>query len=97
LGYAGGHNVAGKAVCEGGLMLDLSPMKGVRVDPARRTARAQPGLTLGDFDRETQAFGLATPLGVVSMTGIAGSPLWAVSADSTASMVSPATTSSLQT
>jgi FAD/FMN-containing dehydrogenase len=69
---SGGHNVAGKAVCDGGLMLDLSPMKGIRVDPARRTARAQPGLTLGDFDLETQAFGLATPLGVVSMTGIAG-------------------------
>ncbi|HEV2742399.1 MAG TPA: FAD-binding oxidoreductase [Rubrobacter sp.] len=69
---SGGHNVAGKAVCDGGLMLDLSPMKGMRVDPARRTARAQAGLTLGDFDHETQAFRLATPLGVVSMTGIAG-------------------------
>jgi hypothetical protein len=69
---SGGHNVAGKAVCDGGLMLDLSPMKGMRVDPARRSARAQPGLTLGDFDHETQIFGLATPLGVVSMTGIAG-------------------------
>ena len=69
---SGGHNVAGKAVCDGGLMLDLSPMKGMRVDPAQRTARAQPGLILGDFDRETQAFGLAAPLGVVSMTGIAG-------------------------
>ena len=69
---SGGHNVAGKAVCDGGLMLDLSHMKGMRVDPARRVARAEAGLTLGDFDRETQAFGLATPLGVVSMTGIAG-------------------------
>src|SRR5215210_7590471 len=69
---AGGHNVAGKAVCDGGLMLDLSPMKGMRVDPARRVARAEAGLTLHDFDREAQAFGLATPLGVVSMTGIAG-------------------------
>lgn len=68
----GGHSVAGKAVCDGGLMLDLSPMKGIRVDPARRIAQAQPGLTLGEFDHETQAFGLATPLGVVSMTGIAG-------------------------
>jgi hypothetical protein len=69
---SGGHNVAGKAVCDGSLMLDLSPMKGMRVDPARRRARAQSGLTLGEFDHETQAFGLATPLGVVSMTGIAG-------------------------
>lgn len=68
----GGHNVAGNAVCDGGLMLDLSQMKGLRVDPARRTAEAQPGLTLGEFDRETQAFGLATTLGAVSMTGIAG-------------------------
>jgi len=68
----GGHSVAGKCVCEGGLMIDLTPMKGIRVDPARRTARAQTGLTLGEFDRETQAFGLATTLGVVSRTGIAG-------------------------
>src|SRR5271166_1956295 len=56
----GGHSVAGKSVCEGGLMVDLSAMKGIRVDPARRTARAQTGLTLGEFDRETTAFGLAT-------------------------------------
>jgi FAD/FMN-containing dehydrogenase len=68
----GGHSVAGKSVCDGGLMIDLSGMKGIRVDPARRTVRAEPGLTLGEFDRETQAFGLATTLGVVSKTGIAG-------------------------
>jgi FAD/FMN-containing dehydrogenase len=68
----GGHGVAGKAVCEGGVMLDLSPMKGIRIDPVRRTADAQPGLALGEFDHETQRFGLATPLGIVSMTGIAG-------------------------
>jgi hypothetical protein len=68
----GGHSVAGKSVCDGGLMIDLSTMKGIRVDPARRTARAETGLTLGEFDRETQAFGLATTLGVVSKTGIAG-------------------------
>lgn len=68
----GGHSVAGKSVCDGGLMIDLSTMKGIRVDPARRTVRAQTGLTLGEFDRETQAFGLATTLGVVSKTGIAG-------------------------
>jgi FAD binding domain/Berberine and berberine like len=68
----GGHSVAGKAVCDGGLMLDLSRMKGMRLDPARRTAEAQAGLTLGEFDHETQEFGLATTLGVVSVTGIAG-------------------------
>ncbi len=68
----GGHSVAGKSVCEGGLLIDLSAMKGIRVDPARRTARAEPGLRLGEFDRETQAFGLATTLGVVSNTGLAG-------------------------
>jgi len=69
---AGGHNVAGNAVCEGGLMIDLSPMKGVRVDPGARTARAQAGVTWGDLDVETQAFGLATTGGVISTTGIAG-------------------------
>jgi FAD/FMN-containing dehydrogenase len=68
----GGHSVAGSAVCDGGVMLDLSGMKGIRVDPIRRTAQAQSGLTLGEFDHETQAFGLATTLGVVSVTGIAG-------------------------
>jgi FAD/FMN-containing dehydrogenase len=69
---AGGHNIAGNAVCEGGLLLDLSLMRGVRVDPVRRTARVEPGATLGDFDREAQAFGLATPLGINSTTGVAG-------------------------
>ena len=68
----GGHNYAGKSVCDGGLMIDLSPMKGIRVDPSSRTARAQAGLRLGEFDRETQAFGLATTLGVNTDTGIAG-------------------------
>jgi FAD/FMN-containing dehydrogenase len=68
----GGHGVAGRAVCDGGVMLDLSPMTGIRVDPVRRTAEAQPGLTLGDLDRATQAYGLAVPLGIVSLTGIAG-------------------------
>jgi FAD/FMN-containing dehydrogenase len=68
----GGHSVAGKAVCDDGLMIDLSCMKGMRVDPAHRTVRAEPGLTLGEFDRETQAFGLATTMGTVSKTGISG-------------------------
>src|SRR5437588_12569783 len=68
----GGHNITGNAVCEGGLMIDLSPMKSVRVDPARRTARAEAGLTWGEYNHETQAFGLASTGGVVSTTGIAG-------------------------
>lgn len=68
----GGHNIAGNAVCEGGLMLDLTPMKSVRVDPSTRTARVEPGVTLAEFDKEAQAFGLATPLGTNSTTGVAG-------------------------
>ncbi len=68
----GGHSVAGNAVCDGGIMLDLSGMKGIRVDPAMQIAVAQPGLTLAELDRATQAHGLATPLGIVSVTGIAG-------------------------
>ena len=68
----GGHNVAGKAVTDGGVMIDLSLMKGARVDPSARTIRAQAGLTWGEFNRETQAFGLATTGGIVSTTGIAG-------------------------
>jgi FAD/FMN-containing dehydrogenase len=68
----GGHSVSGSAVGEGAVMLDLSGMKGVRLDPEGRTARAGPGLTLGELDGATHAVGLATPLGVVSMTGIAG-------------------------
>jgi FAD/FMN-containing dehydrogenase len=68
----GGHNITGNAVCDGGLMVDLSAMKSVRVDPARRTARAEAGLTWGEYNRETQAFGLASTGGVVSTTGIAG-------------------------
>jgi FAD/FMN-containing dehydrogenase len=68
----GGHNIAGNAVCEGGLLIDLSPMKAVRVDQAKRTARTEPGVTLAEFDKATQAFGLATPLGINSTTGIAG-------------------------
>ena len=68
----GGHNIAGLAVCHGGLMIDLSAMRGVSVDTRARTARAQPGCTLADVDRETQLHGLAAVLGFVSTTGIAG-------------------------
>jgi hypothetical protein len=68
----GGHNVAGTAVCDGGLMIDLSRMRGIRVDPVARTALAQPGLLWQEFDQETQAYGLATTGGVVGETGIAG-------------------------
>jgi FAD/FMN-containing dehydrogenase len=68
----GGHNVAGRAVCDGGLMLDMSLMKAIRVDPLRRTAIAQGGVTWREFNRETQARGLATTGGVISTTGIAG-------------------------
>lgn len=68
----GGHNVAGNAVCQGGLMIDLSTMRSVSVDPKARTARAGGGATWGDFDAETQAFGLATTGGLISDTGVAG-------------------------
>ncbi|HEX7121518.1 MAG TPA: FAD-binding oxidoreductase [Gemmatimonadaceae bacterium] len=68
----GGHNIAGLAVCDGGLMLDMSLMRGVWVDPANRVAHAQAGCLLGDIDRETQLHGLAAVLGFVSATGAAG-------------------------
>ena len=68
----GGHNAAGLAMCDGGIVIDLSAMRGIRVDPARKTVHAQGGVTWGDFDRDTQAFGLAATGGAVSTTGIAG-------------------------
>ncbi len=68
----GGHNVAGRALCDGGLVIDLSGMKGIHVDTRHRRVRVQPGVTLGDLDRETHVYGLAVPTGVVSKTGIAG-------------------------
>jgi FAD/FMN-containing dehydrogenase len=69
---SGGHGVAGHAVCDGGLVIDLSPMKGITVDAQARTARAQAGVLWGELDRETQLFGLATVGGIVTHTGIAG-------------------------
>ncbi|ADD07657.1 FAD-linked oxidoreductase (plasmid) [Natrialba magadii ATCC 43099] len=69
---SGGHNVSGSAVCDDGMVIDLAEMNGVWVDPDERTVWAQAGATLGDVDHETQVFGLATPLGVVSDTGVAG-------------------------
>lgn len=68
----GGHSVAGTALCDGGMMIDLSLMRGICVDPVGRTARAEPGLTWKELDHETLAFGLATTGGTVSSTGIAG-------------------------
>ncbi len=68
----GGHQVAGSGVCDDGLVIDLSAMKGIHVDPVARTARAQPGVTWGELDRETQLHGLFTPGGEISATGIAG-------------------------
>jgi hypothetical protein len=68
----GGHSIAGNSTCDGGALIDLSLMKKVQVDSTCRIARAEPGLRLGEFDRATQTFGLATPLGIASDTGIAG-------------------------
>jgi FAD/FMN-containing dehydrogenase len=68
----GGHNISGNAVCDGGVMLDLSRMRSVHVDPAARRARVEGGALLRDVDKETQAFGLAVPVGINATTGIAG-------------------------
>src|SRR5918995_1404810 len=68
----GGHSFPGQSVCDGGLVIDLSPMKGIRVDPEARTARAQAGLLLAGLEPETEAFGLAVPAGIVTHTGLAG-------------------------
>src|SRR5207237_8712705 len=68
----GGHNVAGLGVCDGGIVIDLSRMKGIRVDPAGASLRAEAGVTWGELDREAQVFGLGTTGGAVSTTGIAG-------------------------
>src|SRR5919197_2229553 len=71
----GGHNIPGNCVCNGGLVIDLTSMKGIRVDPSRRTVRAEGGVKWGEFDHETQAFGLEPPGGTDADTGIAGLPL----------------------
>ncbi len=68
----GGHNIAGNALADEGLTIDLGPMRATRVEPVRRIVRTEAGITLGDFDRDTQTFALATPLGINSTTGIAG-------------------------
>src|SRR5246500_1516781 len=68
----GGHNVSGRALCDDGIVIDLSGMKGIRVDAKDHSARVQGGATLGDLDRETHVFGLAVPAGVISKTGIGG-------------------------
>ena len=68
----GGHSYPGLSVCDGGLVIDLSLMKGIRVDPEAHTVRAQAGVLLGELDRETQAFGLAVPSGIVTHTGLSG-------------------------
>ena len=68
----GGHNVAGLAATDGGLMIDLAPMRGIHVDPARRRVRAQAGVTWNEYNRATNVYGLATTGGVISTTGIAG-------------------------
>src|SRR5918994_7841445 len=68
----GGHSFPGLSVCDGGIVIDLGPMKGIGVDPAARTVRAQAGVLLGELDRETQAFGQAVPSGIVTHTGLSG-------------------------
>src|SRR4029078_522166 len=68
----GGHNVGGRALCDDGMVIDLSRMKGIHVDAQNRRARVQGGALLGDVDRETHLFGLAVPTGIISKTGIAG-------------------------
>ena len=68
----GGHSLPGHSVCEGGLMIDLAPMRGVKVEPQARTARVEPGVLLGELDRAAQAVGRIAPAGTVSHTGVAG-------------------------
>ncbi len=88
----GGHSLSGQSVCDHGLMIDLSPMRSVRIDPVRKTARVEPGCMLGDLDRESLPFGLVTTTGTVSHTGRPASRLAAVLAAWRACMRPPATT-----
>ena len=69
---AGGHNIGGTALCDDGVVIDLSHLKGIHIDRAAETVRVQPGVLLGDIDRETQAFGRVVPSGFVSQTGLSG-------------------------
>ncbi|PYP34213.1 MAG: FAD-linked oxidase [Gemmatimonadetes bacterium] len=69
---SGGHSFPGQSTCDDGIVIDLSPMKGIRIDPEARTVRAQAGVLLGELDQATQAFGLAVPAGIVTHTGLAG-------------------------
>jgi FAD/FMN-containing dehydrogenase len=87
----GGHNGPGLGSVDDGLVIDLSTMKGVRVDPAKRTVRVEAGCVTGDIDHATHAFGLAIPFGVVSTTGVAGLSSRAATATSAASTGSPST------
>lgn len=88
----GGHNIAGNGLVDDGLLIDLSPMRAVRVEPSQRMARSEPGVTLGEFDRDTQAFARATPLGINSTTGSPASRSAAVTDGSRARLASPSIT-----
>lgn len=93
----GGHSIPGFSTCDDGLVLDLAPMRGIRVDPHRRTARAEGGCTWAEVDHATHAFGLATTGGIVSTTGIGGLTLGGGSATWPAGAAWPSTTSSPRT
>jgi FAD/FMN-containing dehydrogenase len=88
----GGHSVAGKGTCDDGVLIDLSGMKGVHVDPRARVARANAGVLWGEFDRETQLFGLAAPGGRMTTTGVGGFTLAAATRGSPRSTAWHATT-----
>jgi FAD/FMN-containing dehydrogenase len=90
----GGHSIPGWSVIDGGLVIDLTEMKRIDVDPATRTAVVEPGVTWGELDAATQEYGLATPGGEISHTGVAGLTLGVASAGSAACTDWPATTCS---
>ena len=93
----GGHNGGGLGVADDGLVIDLSAMRSVRVDPDAQTVRVEGGATWGDVDHAAHAFGLAVPTGIMSTTGVAGSPWVAGTATLLASTASPSTTCSKPT